>query len=71
MIDPNDPVIRGQVERAMADPTRMLPSERAALERAGFVAAPRPAGAAANISDGGEIRFRPRVPTRCQGGAVR
>lgn len=28
--------IRDQVERAMADPERMMPSERAALERLGF-----------------------------------
>jgi hypothetical protein len=30
--------VRDQIERAMADPERMMPSERAALEAKGFVA---------------------------------
>ena len=31
-----DPEIRAQIERAMADPMRVMPSEREALERMGF-----------------------------------
>lgn len=34
------PEVRAQVERAMGDPMRMMPSERLALERQGFVANP-------------------------------
>lgn len=30
--------VREQVERAMADPSRVMPKERAMLEKAGFVA---------------------------------
>ena len=38
MFDLNDPVIREQVERAMANPERVMPSERARLEEMGLVA---------------------------------
>jgi hypothetical protein len=33
--------VRKQIERAMADPSRVKPSERALLEKAGFVACRR------------------------------